>query len=90
MNSTPAETCLLPAICGFAAIAFSVEFAENIPLISALSTTGRLFGLFWPLTIEKSHPRPATILVDEFDAGHFHGASNRQVISSRHGRLTAG
>jgi hypothetical protein len=35
---------------------------------SAQQTTGRLFGLFWPLTIAQSHTRAAAVLVDEFDA----------------------
>jgi hypothetical protein len=32
--------------------------------------TGRLFGLFWPLTIAQSHTRAAAVLVDELDASN--------------------
>jgi hypothetical protein len=32
---------------------------------------GRLFGLFWPLTLAQSHTRAAAILVDEFNTGSF-------------------
>ena len=39
---------------------------------------GRLFGLFWPLTIAQSHTRPAAVFVDEFDAcGFAHAARGR-------------
>jgi hypothetical protein len=31
----------------------------------------------------QSHTRAAAVLVDEFDAGQFQGASNRQVVSGR-------
>jgi len=51
---------------------------------------GRLFGLFWPLTFAQSHTRTATVLVDEFDAGQFQAAPNRQIVSRRHGRRAVG
>ena len=35
-------------------------------------------------------PRAAAILFDEFDAGHFQGSPNRQVVSSRHRRVAIG
>ena len=52
--------------------------------------TGRLFGLFWPLTIAQPHARAAAVLVDEFDAGQLQGPPNRQIIGGRHGRLAIG
>ena len=49
-----------------------------------------LFAFFGCWKLPEAHARPAPILVDEFDAGHLQGAPNRQVVSSRHGRLAVG
>ena len=44
--------------------------------------------MFLPVPAQP-HPWPAAVLVDELDAGRFQGPPNRQVVSSRHGRLAA-
>src|ERR1039458_4466872 len=54
------------------------------------SRRGRLFGLFWPLTLAQSNTCSTAVLIDEVDAGNFQGPPNRQVVSSRHGRLAVG
>ena len=36
-----------------------------------------------PEQIDLSHTEPAAVFFDEFDAGHFQGTPNRQVIGCR-------
>src|SRR5260370_19893628 len=43
-----------------------------------------MLGFFWSLTLSQAHPGPAAILIDEFDAGSFQSAANRQVVGCRH------
>jgi hypothetical protein len=42
------------------------------------------------MRFSQAYPGAAAIFVDEFDAGHFQGTPNRQVISSRHRRVAIG
>jgi hypothetical protein len=42
------------------------------------------------MNLAQPHTWAAAVLVDELDAGQLQGAPNRQVVSRRHGRLTAG
>jgi len=48
-----------------------------------------LFALRRLMRFSQAYPSAAAIFVDEFDAGHLQGAPNRQVVGSRHRRLTA-
>jgi hypothetical protein len=44
----------------------------------------RLFAFSVLMRVPQAHPGPATILVDEFDAGSFQSAANRQVVGRGH------
>src|SRR5262249_27140351 len=50
----------------------------------------RLPPLSGLIGLPQPHPRPATVLVDKFDASGFERAANGQIVSCGQGRLAFG